>query len=121
VPTRQRLEAAKFQIRGERMTKMIVVCYGDSSVRFDRDYYTTKHFALTRECWGKYGLETVSAFFPSEDGDGWVSIGVYHFGKRSDVENALSAPETARVMADVKNFTDTTDIQRSIFTPLLSA
>lgn len=99
------------------MTKMIVVCAGDSDTRFDRDYYATRHLALAKECWGRYGLEAAEAFYPAGDGDGWLSIGIYRFRQDSDIEAALAAPETERVMADVKNFTDATVVMRSIFTP----
>ena len=105
-------------MKEEQPTKMIVVCAGDKNTRFDREYYATKHFALTRECWGKYGLEAVDAFFPVGEGDGWVSVGVYRFRSRADMEAALAAPETERVMADVPNFTDTTVVLRSLFSPL---
>lgn len=97
------------------MTKMIVVCAGDAGTRFDQHYYATKHVALCKECWGPYGLQAVETFFPAGAGDGWVSIGVYRFAERGDVDRALAAPETERVMADVPNFTDATDVQRSIF------
>jgi K+ transporter len=46
---------------------------------------------------------------------GWVSIGVYRFAQPGDVDRALDSPETERVMADVKNFTDTTVVLRSVF------
>lgn len=97
---------------------MLVVCAGDSGTRFDKDYYATKHLALARECWGRYGLLGVEAFYPVGDGDGWVSVGVYRFAEPGDVEVALNSPETERVMADVKNFTDTTVVMRSMFDPL---
>ncbi|MGV9796717.1 EthD family reductase [Mycobacterium sp. NPDC003449] len=100
------------------MTKMIVVCAGDSHTRFDREYYVNQHFPLAMECWGKYGLQAVDAFFPAGEGDGWVSIGVYRFLEAANVDAALAAPETERVMADVKNFTDTSTVLRSIFSPL---
>ena len=100
------------------MTKMIVVCAGDRETRFDRNYYATEHLALARECWGPYGLEEVDAFYPVGEGDGWLSIGVYRFREPGDVDAALAAPETARVMADVKNFTDATVVMRSLFTPM---
>ena len=100
------------------MTKMIVVCAGDKDTWFDRDYYVTQHFSLAMECWGPYGLQAVDAFFPSGGGDGWISIGVYRFGEPGDIDKALSAPETSRIMADVKNFTDTTVVMRSVFSPV---
>ena len=100
------------------MPKMIVVCSGDAGTRFDREYYAHDHLALAMECWGRYGLEAAEAFFPAGEGDGWVSIGVYRFRGSNDIDVALAAPETERVMADVKNFTDATVVMRSIFTPL---
>lgn len=100
------------------MAKMIVVCQGDENTRFDRNYYATTHLALAMQCWGPYGLEAVDAFYPVGDGDGWMSIGVYRFRERADIAAALASPETARVMADVKNFTDTSSVVRSIFDPM---
>ncbi|MBP1181466.1 EthD family reductase [Methylobacterium sp. PvR107] len=100
------------------MTRMIVVCAGDRATRFDRDYYATEHLALARECWGPYGLEGLDAFYPAGEGDGWLSVGVYRFREPGDVEAALAAPETARLMADVKNFTDAAVVMRSLFTPM---
>jgi uncharacterized protein (TIGR02118 family) len=106
------------RIKDNGMTKMIVVCEGDPNTWFDRSYYASTHLALAMECWGPYGLEAVDAFYPSGDGDGWISIGVYRFRQPQDVEKALASSETKRVMADVKNFTDaTTVVQRSIFAP----
>ena len=100
------------------MTKMIVLCAGDSNTRFNREYYATKHLALARECWNQYGLEAAEAFYPASEGDGWVSIGVYRFRELGDIDVALASPETPRIMADVKNFTDATTFVRSIFSPL---
>ncbi|KAB1073456.1 EthD family reductase [Methylobacterium planeticum] len=100
------------------MTKMLVVCAGDRTSWFDRDYYATKHLALAMECWGSYGLQACDAFYPSSGGDGWLSIGVYRFRDEACMERALGSAETAWVMADVKNFTDATMIMRSIFSPM---
>ncbi|TVT39336.1 EthD family reductase [Hymenobacter setariae] len=100
------------------MNKLLVVCTGNKETRFDRDYYATKHLALALECWGKYGLDAAEAFYPAGEGDGWVSIGVYRFKNRGDVEVALAAPETERIMADVKHFTDAAVIMRSLFEPM---
>ena len=102
------------------MTRMIVVCEGNAGTRFDREYYATKHLALALECWGQYGLEAADAFFPAGEGDGWLSVGVYRFREPGDVDAALAAPETERVMADVKNFTDATVVLRSKFCPVSS-
>jgi uncharacterized protein (TIGR02118 family) len=104
-------------MNGESMSRMIVVCTGDASVWFDRDYYANDHFRLARACWERYGLLSVEAFFPySENGD-WRSIGVYTFASVQGVNDALESPETEQVMADVKNFTDAPVVLRSLFTP----
>ena len=100
------------------MTKMIVVCAGDRNTRFDQDYYATRHIALARESSGQKGLDAAEAFYPASEGDGWVSLGVYRFRELGDIEVALASPETARIMADVKNFTDTSTVMRSVFSPL---
>lgn len=100
------------------MTKMIVVCAGVAETRFDRAYYATTHLELAMECWRPYGLMAAEAFYPAGSGDGWLSIGIYRFRTLEDVEVALSAPETGRVMADVKNFTDATVVLRSLFEPV---
>lgn len=102
------------------MTRMIVVCAGDRDTWFDREYYVSQHLALAKECWGRHGLEGVDAFYPAGEGDGWLSIGVYRFRQPGDVDAALAAPETERVMADVRNFTDATLVLRSMFSPMTS-
>ncbi|SAL00372.1 ethyl tert-butyl ether degradation EthD [Caballeronia fortuita] len=100
------------------MTKLIVVCTGDKTTRFDRNYYATRHLSLAMECWGQYGLEAADAFYPAGEGDGWVSIGVYRFRDHASIDAALASPEMERIMADVNNFTDSPLVMRTIFSPL---
>ena len=65
------------------------------------------------------GLLAASAFFPpAKTGNGLLSIGVYDFHDEHFMQAALAAPETDKVMADVTNFTDTTNIERSVWKPL---
>ena len=98
------------------MAKMIVVCAGDASVTFDRDYYANEHFKLAKACWDQYGLQSVEAFFPYAEAGDWKSIGVYTFSSAQGVHDALASPETQQVMDDVKNFTDAPIVSRSLFT-----
>ena len=100
------------------MTKMLVTCNGEPGTRMDRDYYANTHIPLAMELWGRHGLEEATAFFPADDGNGVLSIGIYRFRDTAAMEAALAAPETARIMADVKNFTDSTVIERSIWAPM---
>lgn len=102
------------------MIKMLVTCNGVPGTRMDRHYYATIHLQLAMRLWGKYGLEEASAFFPGDGGKGILSIGIYHFRDAAAMEAALASPETAQVMADVPNFTDSTVIERSVWTPMTS-
>lgn len=98
------------------MAKMIVVCTGDASMRFDRDYYANDHFKLAMACWEEHGLQSAEAFFPYSETGNWKSIGVYTFSSVQGVYDALESPKTQEVMDDVKNFTDAPVVLRSLFT-----
>ncbi len=100
------------------MNKLLVVCIGDKATWFDRVYYATTHLALALEYWGQYGLEAAEAFYPAGEGDGWVSMGVYRFRNRENIEVALASPETELIMAEVQNFTDAIVVMRSVFEPM---
>ena len=100
------------------MTKMLVTCNGEPGTRMDRVYYANTHLSLAMQLWGPHGLKEATAFFPADRGKGVLSIGIYRFRDMAAMEAALAAPETARIMADVKNFTDSTVIERSIWTPM---
>ncbi|MDQ7994255.1 MAG: EthD family reductase [Luteibacter sp.] len=97
------------------MTKMMVICTGDAGTRFDRDYYANEHLPLARACWGEHGLQSAEAFFPYAEGGNWISIGVYTFSSEQGVHDALASPKTRQVMDDVKNFTDSIVVLRSLF------
>ena len=102
------------------MTKMLVTCSGEPGTRMDRSYYANTHLSIAMQLWGPYGLKEAAAFFPAGDGNGVLSIGIYRFRDTAAMEAALAAPETARIMADVENFTDSTMIERSIWAPMAS-
>jgi uncharacterized protein (TIGR02118 family) len=97
-------------------TKMMVICTGDASVRFDREYYANEHFKLAKACWEEHGLQSAEAFFPHAEGGDWISMGVYTFSSEQGIHDALASPKTQQVMDDVKNFTDATVVLRSLFT-----
>lgn len=48
----------------------------------------------------------MAAFFPAGDGAGTIAICECRFRDEAAVDAAFDAPETKRVMADVKRFTD---------------
>ena len=93
------------------MTLMFVTSAGNPGTRFDRDYYVNTHLPLTMDAWGPYGFETATAFFPAGDGEGIIAIRVYGFRDEAARRAALDSPQTKRVIADVKQFTDTKPIQ----------
>ena len=79
---------------------------GDPQTRFDRDYWLGPHFDLVREIWEPYGLQSVAGFFPQGDGAGLIAICPCVFADEQSLRAALAAPETKRVMDDVKHITD---------------
>lgn len=93
------------------MTMLFVTYPGDASTHFDRDYYLSTHLPLVLEAWGPYGLETAAAFFPAGDGADMIAVCVCGFRDEAAIPAALASPQTERVMADVKNFTDAVPTQ----------
>ena len=51
-------------------------------------------------------------------GKGVLSIGIYRFRDVAAMRAALASPVTAEVMRDVRNFTDSRLIERSIWAPM---
>jgi len=94
---------------------LIVTCGGGTY--FDRDHYVDVHLPLALACWRRYGLESASAFFPSDANMAEVSVGIYRFRDEGALRAALASAETAAVMADVPRFTDAT-VSRSVGKPL---
>jgi uncharacterized protein (TIGR02118 family) len=88
--------------------QIYVTYQGSASDRFDRDLYVNRHLPLVMSLWGKYGLESVRAFFPASDADGTVAVCECFFRDEAAVEAAFSSAETPEVMADVALFTDLT-------------
>ena len=87
--------------------KTVFVTYpGDSTTRFDRQYYVEKHLPLVTEAWGPYGMQSIAAFFPNGTGEGTIAVCVCVFRDDEAISASLRAPETKAVMADVSQFTD---------------
>ncbi len=93
-------------MKGRSQTVTMYVTYaGAADAPFDRDYWLHSHLPLVRECWGPHGLISAAGFFPSGDGGGLVAICPCVFRDEAAMQAALAAPESARVMADVAEFT----------------
>ncbi len=99
------------------MITMYVTYAGDVDTPFDRDHWINVHLPLVRECWGPHGLVSASGFFPEGDGGGLIAIAPTVFRDEAAMNAALASPETARIMADVKNVT-TVEPQRSVGRPM---
>ena len=55
-------------------TLVYVTYQGTPETRFDRTYYVERHLPLVMQAWGRYGLESVAAFFPAEGREGTIAI-----------------------------------------------
>ena len=99
------------------MITMIVTYAGNEDTPFNRDHWINVHFPLVRECWGPYGLVSAAGFFPRGDGAGLIAVATVNFRDEEAMQAALTAPETARVMADVEIVTAVKP-QRAIAKPL---
>lgn len=51
-------------------------------------------------------METAAAFFPDGDGAGKIAVCVCGFRDEAALSTSLGSPQTERVLADVKHFTD---------------
>lgn len=81
---------------------------GDSTTRFDIDYYINIHCPLVREAWDAYGLESASVYLPTDKEGSTILIWAGIFKDRFALEAAFTAPLTPKVMEDIKHFTDIT-------------
>jgi len=91
---------------------IVYVTYpGDATTHFDRTYYRTKHLPLVQKSWESYGLQSLSVFYPEEDGAGTIAICVLKFRDEAAVAASLASEATPQVLADIKNFTDATPTQ----------
>ena len=61
-----------------------------------------------------YGLQAVEAFHPEREYHGWVSVGVYRFAEPGQVDRALRLVRDRPRRGGRENFTDTTDVMRSV-------
>ncbi|MHC1481292.1 EthD family reductase [Frateuria aurantia] len=85
---------------------MYVTYEGTSGSRFDRHYYVEKHLPLVMRAWQRHGLESATAFFPSDTEAGTLVICECRFRDEAAIEAALGSPQTPQVMADIAAFTE---------------
>ncbi|HWL71933.1 MAG TPA: EthD family reductase [Geminicoccus sp.] len=92
-------------------TLVYVTYQGTPGTRFDRTYYVERHLPLVMQAWGRYGLESVAAFFPAEGREGTIAICECRFRDAAAIDAAFASPQTPAVMADVAHFTDVAPAQ----------
>lgn len=90
------------------MATLLVTYVGDTTARFDRLYYTSRHLPLVSSAWDRYGLLRCEAYFwdGAEGIDVLRAICLCHFTHHDDIDRALAADESVQVMDDIANFTD---------------
>ena len=79
---------------------------GDKDTRFDRKYYREDHLPLVMDCWASYGLESLAAFYPENDGSGVVALCVCTFRDEAAVDASFHSDRASEVMEDIIHFTD---------------
>lgn len=87
------------------MITILVIYDGSWERTFDRNYYVEKHLPLVRETWSSLGMQSTVALFPASD-EGIVAMAACTFQDEAAVKKALTAPESARIMSDIPNYTD---------------
>jgi uncharacterized protein (TIGR02118 family) len=86
---------------------VVYVTYeGTPDDHFDRRYYVEHHLPLVMQAWQRYGLESATAFFPSQTHSGTVVICECRFRDEAAIDAVFGSTEAAEVMADVPRFTD---------------
>lgn len=90
------------------MTIRLSVLYPKTEdATFDHEYYRTSHVPLCCATWGLDGAEIDKGI----DGP-YVAAVHFTFDSPEAMQQALGAPDTAKVVADVANYTTITPVQQ---------
>ena len=91
------------------MAAVLRVCY-KSGVRFDEDYYVSKHLPLAASIMGPYGVTNIELLRigPNPDGSrpAYQVMFSAHFDSAASLQNALQSPRIGEVMGDITNYYD---------------
>jgi uncharacterized protein (TIGR02118 family) len=81
-----------------------------SGVRFDHDYYMTKHLPLVGAVMGPYGVKSVEVMRvdsgPSGSVPAYQVIFSAYFESAAALQNALNGPRMGEVLADIPKYHD---------------
>ncbi len=88
---------------------VLKVCY-KHGVRFDEDYYISKHLPLAGSVMGPYGLKRVEVVKVTTTMDGskppYQVIFTAYFESAAGLQNAMQSPQMGQVLSDVQKFYD---------------
>jgi uncharacterized protein (TIGR02118 family) len=102
----EKLAKGEIEMLHAALPTVYVTYQGAPSDRFDRSYYVEHHLPLVMQAWQRYGLESISAFFPPLTHVGTLVICECRFRNEAAIAAAFGSPETREVMADVAAFTE---------------
>ncbi|KAL0931425.1 ethyl tert-butyl ether degradation [Colletotrichum truncatum] len=93
------------------MAVTVSVLYpNEPDAKYDVDYYVNKHMPLAGSTWKDFGVKSWSVikYAPGPDGTEpkYAFAGVLQWDSLENVKKALAAPETAKVMQDVPNYSN---------------
>jgi uncharacterized protein (TIGR02118 family) len=85
------------------------VCY-KHGVRFDEDYYISKHLPLTGSVMGPHGLKSVEMVRVTAAADGskplYQVIFSAYFESAAGLQNVMQSARIGEVLGDIQNFYD---------------
>lgn len=84
---------------------LYVTYQGDQDAHFDRSYYAKKHLPLVKASFTRYGLLSLSVFYPEMSQSGTIAICECVFRDDMAISAAFDSPEASAVMKDVVQFT----------------
>lgn len=108
------LEAAvsvKLEVGEINMTTVLVTYTGTKEDRFDRNHYVNVHLPMSERLLGSYGLVSAEALFPATTRSSILASCTLTFRDDEALHAAMSAPEMALLIEDLKNFTNMTPVQ----------
>ena len=88
------------------MTTVFITYPGVSTTRFDRGYYAAKHLPLVMKAWAPFGLQSATAFYPEDSGDGIIALCICLFVSDAAVTASFASERTQEIMDDISNFTE---------------
>jgi uncharacterized protein (TIGR02118 family) len=85
------------------------VCY-KHGVRFDENYYISKHLPLTGSVMGPHGVTNLEMVRVTAAADGsnppYQVIFSAYFESAAGLQNAMQSPRIGEVLSDIQNFYD---------------